>query len=67
MMGMMYYVEGCIWLMQGCMPGNGYVLMYTLLKLKLKLFTTCAVCAGLQLVPHAPVAVSEPSQQCHSC
>jgi hypothetical protein len=36
------------------------------LKLRLKLFTTCTVCAGLQQVPYAPVAVSGPSQQCHT-
>jgi hypothetical protein len=35
------------------------------LKLKLKLFTTCTVCAGLQQLQYAPVAVSGPSQLCH--
>jgi hypothetical protein len=36
-----------------------------MMKMKMKLFTTCTVCAGLQLVPYAPVVVSRPSQQCH--
>jgi hypothetical protein len=36
------------------------------LKLKLKLFTTCTVCAGLHQIPYAPVAVSGPSQLCHT-
>ena len=36
------------------------------LKLKLKLFTTCTVCAGLQQIPYAPIAVSGPSQLCHT-
>jgi hypothetical protein len=31
------------------------------MKTKLKLFTTCTVCAGLQELPYAPVAVSGPS------
>jgi 8-oxo-dGTP pyrophosphatase MutT (NUDIX family) len=35
-------------------------------QLKLKLFTTCTVCAGLQQLPYAPVAISGPSQQCHT-
>jgi hypothetical protein len=35
-------------------------------NLNLKLFTTCTVCTGLQHVPYAPVAISAPSQQCHS-
>jgi hypothetical protein len=34
-------------------------------KLKLKLFTTCTVCAGLQHLPYAPVAVYGSSQLCH--
>jgi hypothetical protein len=34
--------------------------------LKLKLFTTCTVCAGLHQIPYAPVAVSGPSQLCHT-
>jgi hypothetical protein len=36
------------------------------LKLKLKLFTTCAVCAGLHQIPYAPVDVSGLSQLCHT-
>jgi hypothetical protein len=36
------------------------------LKLELKLFTTCTVCAGLQQVPYAQVVVSGTSQQCHT-
>jgi hypothetical protein len=36
------------------------------LKLKLKLFTTCTACAGLHQTPYAPVAVSGPSQLCHT-
>jgi hypothetical protein len=35
-------------------------------KLKLKLFTTCTLCAGLHQLPYAPVAVSGPSQLCHT-
>jgi hypothetical protein len=35
-------------------------------QLKLKLFTTCTICAGLQHVLYAPVAISRPSQLCHS-
>jgi hypothetical protein len=37
-----------------------------ILKLKLKLFTTRTVCAGLHQTPYAPVAVSGPSQLCHT-
>jgi hypothetical protein len=43
-----------------------YVFSATKLKLKLKLFTTCTVCAGLHQTPYAPVVVSGPSQLCHT-
>jgi hypothetical protein len=33
---------------------------------KLKLFTTCTVCAGLHEIPYAPVVVYGPSQLCHT-
>jgi hypothetical protein len=36
------------------------------LKLKMKLFTTCTVRAGLTQIPYAPVVVSRPSQLCHT-
>jgi hypothetical protein len=37
------------------------------LKLKLKSFTICTVCAGLhQIIPYAPAAVYGPSQLCHT-
>jgi hypothetical protein len=47
-------------------PGVNKWRLILKLKLILKLFTTCTVCAGLQQVPYAPVAVSWPSQQCHT-
>jgi transposase InsO family protein len=39
---------------------------HAMMQLKLKLFTTCTVCADLQQVPYAPVAVSRPSQLCNT-
>jgi hypothetical protein len=37
-----------------------HITIAMLLKLKLKLFTICTVCAGLHQIPYAPVAVSGP-------
>jgi hypothetical protein len=47
-----------------CMTQSTWLTMK--LKLKSKLFTTCTVCAGLHQKPYAPVAVSGPSQLCHT-